>query len=600
MTDCDLEAWLRQVNEELRAGELLQAFDTAQRGLEQHPGALPLRVRALQALCRADVTEHAAELYNAWELDQAVDHDAMALSARIAKNRAGRARGADQRNLYRRAGAAYKAVFDRYGGHYPAVNAATTFLFAGDTDLAHLMAERCLATTQAGAGEHPAERYYSLVSRAEALLVLGDDAGAAEHVRMAADMGFADLSARASTRRQMRRICRLRGIDDGPLLSPLAPPRVVHFAGHRIFDAPEARFPMAQEDDARAAIRHAIAKHDVGLAVGSLAAGADILFAEALLDAGADLTVVLPCARQAFVPVSVAPSGSDWVRRFDACLERAHRVIEAGDDRRLDHDSAFDYCSRVSMGLALLQAAHIDADPLQITLWDGVDNGQDVGTEADIRTWAARGLEAQVVPVTSSYKAPTAATPMTDAFEQRMMAMMFADAQGFSRLTNDDIRRFHARVTHRVATVLDRFDDHVLDRNTWGDGLFVLFDDVSTAAEVATTIQQTLKDDAADLGDAAAEAFRLRMSLHAGPVFAYDDPVRGCRSYTGRHVTRAARLEPIATLGDVFVTESLAALLALQAPDRFACEYVGHRTRAKAAGTERMFSLRALPPGGAL
>jgi hypothetical protein len=37
----------------------------------------------------------------------------------------------------------------------------------------------------------------------------------------------------------------------------------------------------------------------------------------------------------------------------------------------------------------------------------------------------------------------------------------------------------------------------------------------------------------------------LWIALHAGPVYEFNDPVTGSRSYGGTHVSRAARIEPI-------------------------------------------------------
>ena len=97
---------------------------------------------------------------------------------------------------------------------------------------------------------------------------------------------------------------------------------------------------------------------DVGFGYGSLAAGADILFAEQLLERGASLHVVLPFDCAEFVEVSVRPAGEGWVARFRACLDRAASVHYATEDRYLGDDHLFGYCSQVAMGLALLRARH--------------------------------------------------------------------------------------------------------------------------------------------------------------------------------------------------------------------------------------------------
>lgn len=77
------------------------------------------------------------------------------------------------------------------------------------------------------------------------------------------------------------------------------------------------------------------------------------------------------------------------------------------------------------------------------------------------------------------------------------------------------------------------------------------------------------------------------------------DPVRDETSYFGEHVTRAARIEPVAPPGAVFVTEAFAALLALERPAGFVCEYVGRVPTAKSFGPMPMHLLRRhLSPTG--
>jgi class 3 adenylate cyclase len=83
----------------------------------------------------------------------------------------------------------------------------------------------------------------------------------------------------------------------------------------------------------------------------------------------------------------------------------------------------------------------------------------------------------------------------------------------------------------------------------------------------------------------------LRVGLHAGPVFAMTDPVRTEMGFVGEHVTRAARIEPVAPPGAVYVTEAFAALLALETGN-FTCEYVGQVPTAKSFGTMPMYLLR--------
>jgi class 3 adenylate cyclase len=70
------------------------------------------------------------------------------------------------------------------------------------------------------------------------------------------------------------------------------------------------------------------------------------------------------------------------------------------------------------------------------------------------------------------------------------------------------------------------------------------------------------------------------------------DPVLGLRAFSGSHVSRTARIEPVTPPGAVYVTEPFAATLELQPDNRLTCDYVGHMPAAKDYGRLRMYRLR--------
>ena len=266
-----------------------------------------------------------------------------------------------------RSAALYGAIFARTGGYYPGVNAATLSLLAGDAAAARSLATEVLDRL-AAAGDGS---YYAAATEAEAQLLLGRPDAARAAVTRAAALHGGDYGAVATTRRQLRLVCDAVGVD-AAVLAALAGPAVAHFCGHRIA-APGAdgRFPAAQEASVARAIAEELDRRPVGIAYGSLASGADILWAEALLERGCELNVQLPFAREEFVRTSVAPSGGRWVERFERCLSSAATVGYATDDAFLGDDVLYRYGTELSMGLALLRARFLDAEVRQLAVWDG-------------------------------------------------------------------------------------------------------------------------------------------------------------------------------------------------------------------------------------
>ncbi len=145
--------------------------------------------------------------------------------------------------------------------------------------------------------------------------------------------------------------------------------------------------------------------------------------------------------------------------------------------------------------------------------------------------------------------------------------------------------------------------------STWGDALHFVFDDVSSAGLFTLDlIDEIAETDWGSLGlawDARRESSRevnplsLRAALHAGPVFQHFEPIVRQPSYTGAHVTLAARIEPIVEPGEIFASEAFAALAAVANVPELACDFVGTLPLAKNHALDlrvyRLRRVRALP-----
>jgi class 3 adenylate cyclase len=251
------------------------------------------------------------------------------------------------------------------------------------------------------------------------------------------------------------------------------------------------------------------------------------------------------------------------------------------------------------MGLALLRARHLSASATQMVVWDGQPSAGPAGTAADMAIWDNARLPRKVVTVGNGHQPMTGAIEPRGRIERRPRAMLFGDVHGFSGLRDDQLPRFIELVLGGFAAAIDRRGSDILLANTWGDGLFLVFDDAGKAADCALDLQESV-----GRLDLVAEGLpadmRLRIGLHLGPAYTARDPVQGKENFFGVHVSRAARIEPVTPEGSVYVTETMAAVLALYNARDFVCEYVGNTEAAKHYGTLRMFLLRrgsAAPAG---
>ena len=605
------EGRLMEVKAFFNQGEFFRAYDLAAETLELFPGNVALAHRAVLSLASAGATALALSKYYELGLDKQPDTDARSLLGRLKKDQAFAATGEARADMFREGRALYESAFRSATAahdpeaYYPAINAATLALFAGDAEAAGRLAGDVLdllAPRIATLGEDGApDSYWVLASALEAHLVRGDLDAARRLVDQAVAASGRDYAALATTGRQLERIVAAKKLDSS-VLAAFEPPTVVHFLGPTIAPTPgqSGGFRAVQAATVAAHIAALLKGMRIGAAYGSLASGADILFAEALLEQGVALNIVLPFATADFIEQSVRPAGEAWVTRFGACLAAAKTVRFATEDAYLGDDQLFTYCRSLAMGLASLCARHLHAPLMQLAVWDGVVNeGEIAGTAADMSVWRKAGHPVRIVPVgpdTDVEKLPPWHRPKVARGRRDTRAMLFGDIHGFSKLTDAQLPVFAEKVMGTLGEVSRRHERHIDFINTWGDGIFVVFRNASRAAACALDMQDAMS--AIDFKAAGLpETLKLRLGGHLGPVYELDDPITGRSNYYGAHTNRAARIEPITPAGCVYVTETFAAVLALHDAGQFSCDYVGNTEMAKHYGRLRMFLLRRVRDG---
>ncbi len=399
----------------------------------------------------------------------------------------------------------------------------------------------------------------------------------------------------------------------------LPAPDVVAFAGHMV-DAPDRalpRFPATLVPAVRAAVREHVARLNTPIVYTSAACGADLIFIEAALDAGAEVNVVLPFDREDFVRTSVAIGGDGWVERFDAALARAARVIMATDEHYLGDDVLFEQAAMLLEGLSILRGAQLQTIPSLYCVIDATSPGRVGGTQASFDRWTRHVGPPQVLDLArmrtaaapagsavpsvaqqpaeappgktephAGHSAPIAATRP----QRSLKTMLFADFTGFSRVHDAAAPFFQESFWKIAAGQIAASPVKPLLASTWGDALYVVFDAPRNGAAFALSfLENMLEVDWAALG--LSEASPIRIALHAGPVFCGFDPIIGRDNYFGSSVTKAARIEPVTPPGMVYASEAFAATLAATGCDEFSLEYIGRMALAKGYGESRIYRL---------
>ena len=593
MTDAVTSNWIEKVAAAERRGDFLLAFDLASQGLAERPDSPDLRYLATRVLARSGATEQAAALYKHYELSRDGNRDAVMLGARLAKDCALSAR-AGRRGALLSAADSYAVIYTRAPDPYPAVNAATLYTLAGDPTNARLFAGRALELLDRESGGSEIDRYYRLASRAEAELIRGDVAAARQALRQAATHLEGNFDAAATTRKQLRLVCHKTGADVG-LLDELQPPGVLYYRGPTLIGGASERISdliaAAQGVDK---IAGHLARLKIGYAYGSLAAGSEIVCAEACLRDGVELHVVLPFNKDEFAANMTRDAGADWERRFKACLDGAKSVTLATPDAYQDDHSLFSYAGRLAMGMAILRGRNLDAEAHRLDLQTSGWDPDPAGDAAALRMWRARGLRCHRLALMEN-PLPLRQAPRRQVSKDHVpprfpRALLFGDVKGFSGTPDHLIPVFQKRVMGAIARVLRRYGRHVLYRNSWGDAIYVVIDDPVVAADCCLAIQDAIKRAKPERYGLSPE-MALRLSAHFGPVYNGRDPIRGEPTFFGAPTTLAARMEPVTPPGHVFVTEAMAAAIAIGDAPGLRAEYVGNAPMAKGFGSIRMYSL---------
>jgi class 3 adenylate cyclase len=185
-------------------------------------------------------------------------------------------------------------------------------------------------------------------------------------------------------------------------------------------------------------------------------------------------------------------------------------------------------------------------------------------------------------------------------------AILFADMATYSAMSDEQVPLlwdFLAEVQQEIETSAKL----PILINTWGDAVHAVAETALDLAQYATVLIDRIgATDPAPFGLNGRPRFRV--ALHAGPVHVGLHPLTGRSMIYGHHVNRAARIEPVAAIGEIYASQPFAALLqvemdALQHEARlvgkpyrrpYRMDYVGLFDLPKKFGREAVYSVRAV------
>lgn len=324
------------------------------------------------------------------------DFDAVLLTGRLRKADALAARGAERDRLLLGAAEDYAAAARLRRSPYALINAAALALLGNDRATATARAEEVLAMLDSGDHE-PDLPYWLGATRAEALLVLGRATESAVALRAAIAASPAAWEDRAITLHQFVALLAATGADAG-WLDEFRPGRVLAWRGVMALGADDAA--------AAARVRDAVIALAPSAGFGALAAGADILVAETLVERGAECHVVLPCDPDTFRAASVVAVDPAWGPRFDRLVEAATSLEVVGHAHAVPA-AAIELGDAIAAGMAIGHAQTLATGPLALRLRG---EGDPPGADRTEACWSAAGFPVETVALARTAGVPPGAT----------------------------------------------------------------------------------------------------------------------------------------------------------------------------------------------
>lgn len=520
------------------------------------PPLLPIIAHA-----RSGALDHAWRMFREAGLEGVEDDPAvLSVRGRLLKDRGQAASGSDRRRLFLEAASAYAKAGEIGGATYPLINAATLSRLAGEAEQSRDLAAQVLDRISFGQDEAETP-YWRAATEAEALLLLGRVGEARRALEAAVVIAPRAWEDHASTLRQFGLILADLG-EDAAWLDVLRPPRSLHFAGHMAVGR--------GAKDIAERVAETLEAENIGFGYGALAAGADILIAEALLERGAELHLVLPAGREAFREVSVARPGPDWAERFDAVIARADSVRSVVPAACGLHPLGVRLAAEAAMGAAVMQARTLASEAVQLLILDHSRPEADVGgVSAWISAvWTAVGRREHVL-----------SAPRTRAAGRRDGEASHDDHILLAAMLSVGLDGGGPATIEALAEAVQAGPTPMLPPRWAGTGLALAFETPAKAAKAALHLSAALEG--------------ARIGGHYGLARRTADPFGGPPLLLDAAAGLPAQILASVPPQAIHVSEDFAcALHAAQAGDRPRTEYVGDLPGDDVGAETRLFSLR--------
>jgi tetratricopeptide (TPR) repeat protein len=436
----------------------------------------------------------------------------------------------------------YNKNFELTKNYYTGINAATMSTLAGQSKRGREIAQQVLSVLK-----DPEHDYWEAVTEAEAYLLMKERSKAEQLYRKASKMADTDWGKIGSVYNQLWLLNHYLPVPAG-ILKAFSPPVITAFIGHMIDhpDREHPRFPASLEQDIKHDILNVIRTLNSKIGYCSLACGGDILFAEAMEEAGGEVNLFLPFKEADFLEASVRFAGEGWVQRFARLVDK-YPVTCLTEESYDEHPDLFLLQSNIIFGLAVLRSAAHHQEPTLVSVLSERDQKRRIGgTRHTLGSWPFKKNHVNINPdiyLNNNSEVVIEQEPFQKPATDRPVLYLvacdfYSEEKWITRILTDD------EFSSLPLVAMDI-------RNDYG---IAGFKTIFTAMEFCDWI---LKNKTGVLQSKNL----IRMSLHAGPVYVVPDQQQ--QKLSGPVVDVIEQVHKLTTPGSIYATAFAAAVLSL-------------------------------------
>ncbi|MDH4058367.1 MAG: DUF4071 domain-containing protein [Cyclobacteriaceae bacterium] len=481
----------------------------------------------------------------------------------------------------------YAKNFEITKSYYTGINAATMSAIAGRARQGREIAAQVISLIDEGTRD-----FWELATLAEAYLLTKDRTLSADCYIKARQMAANDWGKIISVFNQLWLLNHYLPVSR-EIMRVFSPPTVVAFIGHMIDhpSRPTPRFPASIEQEVRESIAGAIRTMNGGIGYCSLACGSDILFVEAMEQAGAEVHVFIPFSKSDFINASVGFAGPQWIERFERLCAKFPTTFIT-EDKYLGYDDLFAFQCRIIFGSAILRSLAYHQEPMLLTVHSETDlKRREGGTRDTLRLWPLNDRHFNVNPdkFVSSAIVPPPANPVSvpslqsdpskldgNKLERPVLYLVQADLSLTPGMEKEKIYKvINAKLKEEVITY-KAFD-------MGADSIFMAFDSETRALEFVQDILQAAQS-------SSQLENNVKIGMHAGPAYLEHLPSGENIVQEGENISILRRISRFAPKGTICVSDHFAALLALNTK-KFKLDYSGVLRSDDEAETRGIYSV---------